>query len=84
MKHLGFTQWQADLLDSGIDCKIFNSGIACEDGADFNTAVSKFKPNIPATRTEVFGFAKNILDANENTVIVKLPYLTENASGISG
>ncbi len=83
VKHLGFTQWQADLLDSGIDCKIFNWGIACEDGADFNTAVANFRPNIPAARAEVFGFVRNIIEANKNTSIVQLLYLNENASGIS-
>lgn len=83
LKGLGFTQWQADLLDSGIDCRIFNANIACEDGADFNTAVARFRPNAAATRAEVFGFTRYIMDANENTVIVKLPYLNDNASGIS-
>lgn len=83
VKGLGFTQWQADLLDSGIDCRIFNSNIACEDGADFNTAVSRFRPNAVATRAEVFGFTRYIMDANQNTVVVKLPYLNDNASGIS-
>jgi len=83
VKHLGFTQWQADLLDSGIDCRIFNSNTACEDGAHFNTAVARFRPNTAATRAEVFGFTRYIMDANENTVIVELPYLNDNASGIS-
>lgn len=62
VKNLGFTQWQADLLDSISDCKIFNKWVSCEDGADTNIAIKNFKPNSFATRAEVFGFAKNILE----------------------
>lgn len=62
LKDLGFTQWQADLLDSISDCKIFNKWISCEDGADANIAIKNFKPNSVSTRAEVFGFAKNILE----------------------
>ena len=46
-------------------------------------AVSKFRPNIPATRAEVFGFTRYIIDANKNSVVIKLTYLNENVSGIS-
>lgn len=81
VKHLGFTQWQADLLDSGIDCTIFRNGVTCEDGADLNRAVSFFRPNVSATRAEAFGFTRNIIDANKNTMVVQVTYLTENASG---
>lgn len=57
LQKLGFTQWQADMMDSLPSCLIINHGVSCEDGATFNTAIAKFKPNSVALRSEAFEFA---------------------------
>lgn len=36
VKTLGFTQWQADMLDSLPECSLINHGDSCEDGASAN------------------------------------------------
>jgi len=36
LKTLGFTQWQADMLDSLPGCSLINHGDSCEDGASAN------------------------------------------------
>lgn len=61
LKKLGFTQWQADMLDALPDCSIINHGDACEDGADMNTAIASFQPNSFALRASVFEFAALML-----------------------
>lgn len=57
LKKLWFTQWQADMMDSLPNCLIINHGVSCEDGADSNTAIAQFRPNVFALRSEVFEFA---------------------------
>lgn len=42
-----------------------------------------FGPNRAATRAEVFSYVRNLIEANRDTVIVKLTYLNDNASGMS-
>ncbi len=57
LKTLGFTQWQADMLDSLPGCSLINNGESCEDGASTNQAFSRFQPNVSALRSSVFEFA---------------------------
>lgn len=57
LKWLGFTQWQANMLDSLPSCNIIFHGELCEDGADMNTVFAQFWPNTVALRSEVFEYA---------------------------
>jgi hypothetical protein len=45
------------MMDSLPNCLIINHGVSCEDGADSNTAIAQFRPNVFALRSEVFEFA---------------------------
>jgi hypothetical protein len=56
LKQQGYADWQTKLLSSLADCRIFNHGVACEDGKDGNIAMGNFRPNAPATRADVFEF----------------------------
>lgn len=53
----GFTQWQADMLDSLPNCFIINHGISCEDGTSTNKVFAQFWPNEIALRASVFEYA---------------------------
>jgi hypothetical protein len=57
LKSLGFTQWQADMLDSLPDCSLINHGDSCEDGASTNQVFARFQPNESALRSSVFDFS---------------------------
>jgi protein-disulfide isomerase len=57
LKNLGFTQWQADMIDSLPDCSLMNHGESCEDGSSANQVFARFQPNISAVRSSVFEFA---------------------------
>ncbi len=52
----GYADWQTKLLVSLPDCRIYNDGKSCEDGASINKAVGSFRPNDRATRADVFKF----------------------------
>lgn len=56
LKNQWYADWQTKLLSSLTDCRIFNHGVACEDGKDGNIAMGTFRPNAPATRADVFEF----------------------------
>lgn len=87
LKKQGFTQWQADLLDSLPDCYLVNHGNSCQDGASTNKAFAQFQPNELAIRAGVFEYAALMMwfRALDNTggvlddfnVLVNTPSKTE-------
>jgi hypothetical protein len=61
LKILGFTQWQADMLDSLPNCLFINHGVSCEDGASTNYVFSRFMPNEFLSRSDAFEYAVLLL-----------------------
>lgn len=61
LKIFGFTQWQADILDSLPNCLFINHGVSCEDGASTNYVFSRFMPNEFLSRSDAFEYAVLII-----------------------